>query len=156
MHLGGARLGVEVIEMSEELRRYFGAPEDGGVLVNRVAPESPGAQAGLQAGDVIVEVDGKKVADTGDLIGALSDKPAGEKATLSVIRNRARTTIVATLRERRSPKAFGYSFETPEGYRTFKWPADSKNEGELKSELERAEKQLRELEKRLERLEKTR
>src|SRR5262245_32223574 len=156
MHLGGARLGVEVMDMSEELRRFFGAPEDSGVLVNRVAADGPGAQAGLQAGDVIVEVDGRKVGDSGDLIGALSDKPGGEKATLAVVRGRARTTLVATLRERRPGNAFGFAFGGPEGVRTWKWQGDSTGEGELKAQLERAEKQLHELEKRLERLEKTR
>ena len=163
IHLGGARLGVEVMEMSEELRRFFGAPENAGVLVNRVAADGPGAQAGLQAGDVIVEIDGKKVESSGDLIGALSDKPAGDKTTLAVVRGKARTTLVATLRERRPGNAFAFSFEGPEGrhtwnegLRTWKSQGDPKSESDLKADLERAEKQLRELEKRLERLEKTR
>src|SRR5688572_28068188 len=67
-HPGGARLGVKVQEMSEELRDYFGAPDDAGVLVNSVVKDSPAEKAGIKPGDVITEVDGKKVEDTRELI----------------------------------------------------------------------------------------
>src|SRR5678816_1283640 len=55
---GGSRgrLGVFAENMTEELRGYFGAPKDSGVLVSRVAPDSPSAKAGLKVGDVITQV----------------------------------------------------------------------------------------------------
>jgi len=43
-----SRLGVMVIGLNSELRSFFGAPKDRGLLVAQVAPDSPAARAGIQ------------------------------------------------------------------------------------------------------------
>lgn len=58
--LGGA-LGIGAAEMTPELRRHFGAPVDAGVLVTGVADDSVAASAGLEVGDVVVDVGGEPV-----------------------------------------------------------------------------------------------
>ncbi len=55
-----------------------------GVPVLRVVPGSPAAQAGLQAGDVLVSVDGKAIARTADLLAAVQAKSAKERVSLHV------------------------------------------------------------------------
>jgi S1-C subfamily serine protease len=69
--------GAEVTELNPELASYFGT--DRGLLVLRVAPDTPAAKAGLQAGDVILRVDGRtveRVRDFRTAIGRASDRSA--------------------------------------------------------------------------------
>src|SRR6266852_7898735 len=80
IRLGGGRLGVEAIQLSKEVRQMLGAPEDAGVLVNRVDSDSAAAEAGVKAGDVIVEGEGQKVKDVSTIRTALADKEAGQTA----------------------------------------------------------------------------
>ena len=50
----------------------------------RVVPGSPAAQAGLQAGDVVLAADGQALKRTADLLGAVSAKKAGDRMVLQV------------------------------------------------------------------------
>jgi len=67
------RLGVAVApsHVARRLRRSVGLPERDGILVRGVEDDSPAAAAGIQAGDLIVEVGGKSVTDADDLYAAL-------------------------------------------------------------------------------------
>ena len=60
-------LGVRLIDITPELRAYFGAPRDAGVLVASVEPESPAAKSGLSVGDVIVKMDGERTESSRDI-----------------------------------------------------------------------------------------
>jgi S1-C subfamily serine protease len=66
------RLGVVVMSLSPELRKYFGSPDESGVLVARVEPGSLAARAGITVGDVIINVRDTKVDDAGDVRAALN------------------------------------------------------------------------------------
>ena len=68
---GGARIGVEIVELTPQLRDFFDVAPKRGVLVSRVLPDSPAAAAGLQAGDVILEADGRKIASRLELVQAV-------------------------------------------------------------------------------------
>lgn len=96
---GSGRLGVQALEISKEVREMLGAPADAGVLVNRVEPESAALEAGIKPGDVIVEIDGQKVAEVRDVRESLADKQAGEKAGVTVIRGKSRQTLAATIKD---------------------------------------------------------
>jgi S1-C subfamily serine protease len=50
------RLGVMVMSLTPELRKHFGAPDDRGVLVAHVEPDTPAAKAGVEVGDVIAPI----------------------------------------------------------------------------------------------------
>ena len=56
-------------------------------MVTQVEPDSPGAKAGLQIGDVITEIDGQKVTDAGELQVMVGQKQPGSKITLKVLRD---------------------------------------------------------------------
>ncbi|MGH7506875.1 MAG: PDZ domain-containing protein, partial [Longimicrobiales bacterium] len=88
----GARAiaGAELTELNAELGEYFGAAD--GVLVVRVPGGSPAADAGLEAGDVIVTAGGRTVESIGDLRRAVA-RARGEPVRLEVIRKRERIEI---------------------------------------------------------------
>lgn len=140
--MGEGRLGAEVVEMSEELRKALGAPADAGVLVNRVAADSAAARAGVRAGDVITHVDGAAVDDAFEVMKALAGKGAGTEVKLSVVRDRKPITLTAKLTDDAhadfevhvmgGPHAFAFGFGADDALRD----------------------RIRELEKRIEALEK--
>jgi C-terminal processing protease CtpA/Prc len=96
----GGRLGVQALEISKEVREMLGAPADAGVLVNRVEPDSVALEAGIKPGDVIVEIDGQKVEEVGDIRESLAEKEAGQKAAVTVIRGKSRQTLTATVKDK--------------------------------------------------------
>lgn len=93
----GARLGVMVMSLTPELRGYFGAANDKGVLVAKVEPSSAAAKAGIKVGDVIVDVKGSAVEDAGDVIEALSESKTGDKVDVAVVRDHKPVTLHATI-----------------------------------------------------------
>lgn len=86
------QIGVGVSALSKQLGDYFGVGDGKGILINNVAENSPAAKAGLKAGDVIIEVEGKAVSNTMELIRGIAEKKEGE-VTLTILRNRNRQTI---------------------------------------------------------------
>ena len=91
------RLGVMVMSMTPELRQYFGAPDERGVLVVKVEPGSPAASAGIKVGDVLVTVRGEKVGDAGDVISALAGTKQGDKVSVGIVRDKKQMSIDATM-----------------------------------------------------------
>jgi len=86
-----ARSGIVVEPLSPQLCEFFGVPTNEGVLVRSVEKGSPGASAGLKAGDVIVRVNDEAIHDMGDWKRAL--KAQGGKVTLSIMRDKRSQTV---------------------------------------------------------------
>ena len=70
-----------------------------GALVQRVAPGSPAAQAGIQPGDVIVAADGAPISGENDLLTALAKAAPGATMRLTLNRNGARLAVRVHLGE---------------------------------------------------------
>ncbi|MEW5702345.1 MAG: PDZ domain-containing protein [Candidatus Zixiibacteriota bacterium] len=84
--LSTSRIGVALYDLSDQLAEHFGA-KDGGALINEVEKDGPADKAGLQAGDVIVEIDHKPVRNTNEVRKAIQKKDDGDIATVMVIRS---------------------------------------------------------------------
>ncbi|MBI4251982.1 MAG: DegQ family serine endoprotease [Candidatus Tectomicrobia bacterium] len=67
-----SQLGVQVQDLTPDIARQVGARARTGVVVSTVAPGSPAAQVGLQRGDVIIEVNQKRVRNVNEMIAALN------------------------------------------------------------------------------------
>ena len=93
-------LGMQIQEVSDQIAQAFGLTEARGALVQSVEPGKPAAQAGLQAGDVIVEVDGKTIHNNRELIDYISYQPVGTNIQVTVIRNGQRRTVTAKTAQR--------------------------------------------------------
>lgn len=90
------QIGVGVMPLTKQLADHYGV--ENGALVTDVRKDSPAEKAGLKAGDIIVEADGKAVKGNGDLVNAISEKKEGE-VKLTVVRDRGRQTISVTPEE---------------------------------------------------------
>lgn len=73
------------------------ATEDRGALVASVEPDAPAAKAGVQPGDAITAVNGKKVANPRELAIAVAAIPPGDTAVLSVVRDGKPQTVKVTV-----------------------------------------------------------
>ena len=93
-HLGGGRqIGIGVTPLTKQLADHFSV--ESGAMINSVREDSPAAKAGLKAGDIVVEVDGKPVKGDGDIMRAVREKKQGE-VTLVVVRGGTRQTVKVT------------------------------------------------------------
>jgi putative serine protease PepD len=72
----------------------------GGALIQEVTSGSPAAKAGLQVGDLVVELDGQAVTSKDDLVGRIRDHQPGDRVTLKLVRDGKEQTVTATLADR--------------------------------------------------------
>jgi serine protease Do len=98
-------LGVNVENLDFRAQQAFGLPSGQGALVIQVNEGTPGADAGLAHGDVILAVDGHPVGTTRDLIDYVSDQPPGSQVRLDVLRDGKRSEHTVTLGERPTGEA---------------------------------------------------
>jgi serine protease Do len=79
------KIGVAVADLNEQARQQFNVPEQvHGVVVQQVRPGSPAEDAGLQPGDVIMEVDRKPAASASEFASQVHQGPAGRDLLLLV------------------------------------------------------------------------
>ena len=94
-----ARLGVSIQPITRELADSFGLDRARGALVANVEQGGPADKAGLQAGDVILSVDGREVSDSFDLPKLIGNLPPGKAVRMKVWRQGAERDLSATLGE---------------------------------------------------------
>ena len=121
-----------------------------GVLIKEVVEKSPAEKAGLEKGDVILEVDGEKIVEYATLKGLVAAKP-DEKVKILINRAGKEYTKEAKLGARAKPK-FNIQMELPDFEEIKKLM--SQGTEELKQELEHLKEELEILKKELEELKK--
>jgi len=90
-------LGVSIQPVTRELSQAFGLEDERGALVSEVTPESPAQKAGIRAGDVIVEFDGKAIKEMNDLPRIVAGTSAGKKVEIKVLREKKSETVSAVI-----------------------------------------------------------
>ncbi len=105
-------LGVQVQPVTAAIADSLGMKKAEGALVDQAEANSPAANAGLKAGDVITAVNGQPVKDARTLAQKVAMQPPGSKAQLSVVREGQNKTIELTLAE--MPKQQQASAQAPE------------------------------------------
>ena len=144
-------LGVEIHDMSADLADYFDVRKGEGVLVLGVNEDSPADKAGLKAGDVILEVDGKEVNDTDQLVRYIRQGDPGDRVDLRIKRKRHTETVEVTLGETENPaKVFVQQLQEPRKHKRYVSPEDMEmpdmgNVRIYKMQEQDFEKQLQEL-----------
>ncbi len=77
-------LGITGVEISKEYSQIYGFPE--GIYVKEVEENSPADEAGINAGDIIVEFDGEEVYTIEELQNLIKEKAAGDSAKIVLYR----------------------------------------------------------------------
>ena len=98
------QLGVTVQAVTSDIAKSLGMAEVKGALVSDVSPGSPGEQAGLKRGDVILRLNGSEVADGNALRNQISSTAPGSRIELTVLRDGRERTVSASLRELKDTK----------------------------------------------------
>ncbi len=80
-------LGVRIQTVTEDIAESFGIEGKNGALVASVTPEGPAEKAGLKAGDIITEFDGKKITEMRNLPRIVAETPIDTEAELTYWRD---------------------------------------------------------------------
>jgi serine protease Do len=81
-------LGVRIQEVTPDIAKSLGLKNEEGVLISMVNPGEPAEKAGLKAGDVILEFNGKKIKDVKSLQRTVADSAVESKASVKVWRDK--------------------------------------------------------------------
>jgi serine protease Do len=92
-------LGVSIQPITPELSKQFGTKDEKGALIGDVVENSPAEKAGIRAGDIIVEFEGKEVVDPSGLRNSVAVSSPGKDVTLKILRDGKPVTITATIAE---------------------------------------------------------
>ena len=94
-----AYMGIVPQDMTPEMAKAFHEKEARGVVVGDVSPNSPAQEGGIQRGDIILEVNGKPVADSNQLRMNISLMHPGTRIQLKLLRNGAEKDMSLKLAE---------------------------------------------------------
>lgn len=103
IHSGRPALGATVISVDPLVAAQAGLSVDRGALIVNVRPNSAAAQAGLQSGDVITQVNDTPVNNTPDLSDALIHNDPGSTITLNIVRGTQQRQVKVKLEEMKVP-----------------------------------------------------
>ncbi len=93
------RIGVSITQVSKEVAESIGLGAARGALVTSVEKDGPADKAGIEAGDILLKVDGRAVEKSADLPRLVGSIKPGAKAALQVFRRGANKDISVTVVE---------------------------------------------------------
>ena len=141
-------LGIQLQDLNAELAEAFGISNRQGAVIVNVLEDTPAQKAGLQAGDVIVSVNGRPVQNAGAVRNAIGLMQVGDRVALEIVRKgwlgiKERLTVTAQLAgevatatrsgELKNPRLSGATFENLPSDS----PAYGKVQGVIVREVER-------------------
>jgi serine protease Do len=92
-------MGVNIQDVTPNLAQEFNLKENSGAIIADVTPDSPAAKAGLKAGDIITQFNGKAVRDSRHLKLQVAQTAPNAKVPVQVVRDGSTKTLQVTLKE---------------------------------------------------------
>ncbi len=92
-------LGISMNDVTPDNSSFFNLPDATGAIISQVTPDSPAGHAGLKAGDVLREIDGRKIVNGSALQVAVSEMSPGNSIALGILREGKPETIKVTVGE---------------------------------------------------------
>lgn len=80
-------LGISVQDITEDIAANMGIKDREGALIADVVQGDPAEKAGLRSGDIILEIDGKKVHDTHELLRIVAGVTVGKTVAVKALRD---------------------------------------------------------------------
>lgn len=157
-------IGLNLESLNEQLGEHFGVKNGNGILITEILEDSPAEKAGLKAGDVIIKVDGAKVAEISDIQKAVREKKEGEEIEIAFLRNKKKKKLSVEVAE--APASYAellipnlsnqdkFHFFAPEmnemfhgdwDRENFSSDANKKAMKKMQSEIENLKKELQEI-----------
>jgi serine protease DegS len=93
-------LGVEIQELTPRLAESFGVGERPGLIVAGIFRNGPAHQAGLQPGDILLQVEGEPVTTSRATMNRIARFKPGQKIALGVLRDGHEMMVTASIGER--------------------------------------------------------
>lgn len=94
---GGSYIGVFVAEVDTDRAKALKLPEERGVEITRVEPDSPADKAGLKVGDVVLSYDGQNIEGMEQFRRMIRETPVGRHAVLGIFRNGAPQNLTVVI-----------------------------------------------------------
>ncbi len=109
-------LGISIQDITEDIAENMKLKDTKGALVGHVFEGDPADKAGIKTGDIIIEIAGKKINDTHELMIIVAGLAVGEKVPVKVLRDGKEKTFTALVGERKEEKEIAYKGKTREYY----------------------------------------
>jgi serine protease Do len=87
----GTSWGMQVQDITPEIAAQLHTPNAKGVVIRNVRPDSSAAEAGLQAGDMVLEIDHKKVGSADDFASMAKAAQKDKKSALLLVQRGSST-----------------------------------------------------------------
>lgn len=110
------RLGILMQQLTPELAKSFNLKEAKGALIAQIEKDGPADKAGLRDGDIVIEYNGKPIADIRELSQAVASTKPGAKVKVKAMREGKPVSLVIVVGEMPT-----------DGKLNFKKPAASQN-----------------------------
>ena len=94
--------GLEIQGVDQRIARYFGLEKAEGVIISDVKRGSPAEKAGLKVGDIIVAINGERVADDHTMVSIINDYKVGDQLSVRVLREKRNIDLNLRLEKRPS------------------------------------------------------
>jgi serine protease Do len=94
-------MGISVQDVSEDIAKNLKLKERSGALISEVFKGDPADKAGLQPGDVVIEVNGTRIKDSHQLLIVIASFHVGEKVNIKILRDSQEKTFQVTVAERK-------------------------------------------------------
>jgi serine protease Do len=89
-------VGIGLQDLTPELLESFGLKEKEGALISQVYEGSPAEKEGLKVGDIIINIDGKAIRSSQDVVREVLKKQVGQKITFGILRDGKKAEIHIT------------------------------------------------------------
>lgn len=107
-------LGVSIQDISENIARGLKYKDKNGALISEAFPGDPADKAGIKAGDIIIEVNGKAIRNTHELLMIVASFHVGDKVTVKVVREGKEMTFRVEVAERKEQPDMASAKDTQE------------------------------------------
>lgn len=115
-------LGIERRPLDEDLANSLGIDRNHGEFINRVVPDGAAARAGIQAGDVVVKINGQDVTPDNNLSFIVANIRPGTRVPVELLRDGQRRTVTVTVGTRPSAEELQGEQFNPEEQQDFNDP----------------------------------
>ncbi len=92
-------LGIAGLTVNKSVAAYYGLPVDHGAMIAQMVSGGPAEHAGLEAGDIITEVEGVRIDSVEELQDRLRSRKVGDSVSIAFQRGRAKNQVRIRLRE---------------------------------------------------------